>query len=251
MFAEDEAALLAAEATDAGELERLASRRIAGEPLEYVLGWAEFAGLRLRVAPGVFVPRRRTELLLELALRAARGTPALRHARFAPRLDARVVEVCCGVAPVATALNVRMPEASVIASDIDPDAVAVADDNLEPLGGEAVLGDLFDALPTGARYDVIVANAPYVPSGEVVNMPREAREFEHPIALDGGVDGLALHRRIAAEAGEWLAPEGTVLVETSRRQAPVDREVFERHGWRVEIVRDDELDATAVRATRR
>ncbi|WP_344775546.1 HemK/PrmC family methyltransferase [Gryllotalpicola kribbensis] len=276
MFAEDEARLLLDEARDAAQLERLVARRVAGEPLEYVLGWVEFAGLRLAVAPGVFVPRRRTELLLELAqeavsIRAARestsgdtarestsggaaresagGPPGGSTRRSRMETAPSLLEVCCGVAPVATAVKRRMPEASVVASDLDPAAVAVARTNLETLGGTVVEGDLFAAL-SGGRFDVIVANAPYVPSSEVVNMPREAREFEHPLALDGGDDGLALHRRIADEAAAWLAPGGTVLVETSRRQAPRDREIFEAHGWRVELVRDDELDATAVRATR-
>lgn len=234
VFAEDEAALLSSAATDAGELESLVARRVAGEPLEYVLGWVEFAGLRLAVAPGVFVPRRRTELLARLSATAARRA---------------VLEVCCGVAPVATAVKRRMPEASVFASDLDPAAVAVARRNLEPLGGTVVGGDLFDGFPPDARFDVIVANAPYVPTDELRNMPREARDFEHPLALDGGEDGLALHRRLAAEAGTRLAAGGTLLVETSRRQASVDREIFEAHGWRVEIMRDDELDATAVQAT--
>jgi len=267
VFAEDEARLLLDEARDAAQLEHLVARRVAGEPLEYVLGWVEFAGLRLAVAPGVFVPRRRTELLLELAqeavsIRAARestsgdtaresagGPPGGSTRRSRMETAPSLLEVCCGVAPVATAVKRRMPEASVVASDLDPAAVAVARTNLEPLGGTVVEGDLFAALPCG-RFDVIVANAPYVPSSEVVNMPREAREFEHPLALDGGDDGLALHRRIADEAPVWLAPGGTVLVETSRRQAPRDREIFEAHGWRVELVRGDELDATAVRATR-
>ncbi len=232
-------------------------RRVAGEPLEYVLGWAEFAGLRLRVAPGVFVPRRRTELLLRLALAAA-GAPraAVPRSPGGPRPrgkgsgeQPRLLELCCGVAPVATAVKTRMPTAEVLASDLDPDAVAVARANLEPLGGGVLLGDLFAALPDGRGFDAIVANAPYVPSGELRNMPREAREHEHPLALDGGADGLALHRRIAAEAAGRLRPGGIVLVETSRRQASVDRAIFAEHGWRVEIVTDDELDATAVRAS--
>jgi release factor glutamine methyltransferase len=246
VFAEDEAALLIEATTDAAELESLVARRVAGEPLEYVLGWAEFAGLRLAVAPGVFVPRRRTELLLREAEEGlGLDTPLCGYSTS----GASLLEVCCGVAPVATALAERMPAASVTASDLDPDAVAVARRNLEPRGGAVVAGDLFAALPAGARYDVIVANAPYVPSAELRNMPREAREFEHPLALDGGDDGLALHRRIAAEAAALLAPGGTLLVETSRRQASVDRAIFEAHGWSVELVRDDELDATAGRAT--
>ncbi|MFC4242086.1 N5-glutamine methyltransferase family protein [Gryllotalpicola reticulitermitis] len=264
MFAEDEAELLRTATSDAGQLEQLVTRRVDGEPLEYVLGWAEFAGLRLRVAPGVFVPRRRTELLLRLALASLRGDPSLPHAQSSRRAEPtpraegsaqareapHVLELCCGVAPVATAVGARMPEASVIAADIDPDAVAVATENLAPLGGRAIESDLFAALPAGTQFDVIVANAPYVPSAELVHMPREAREFEHTIALDGGPDGLLLHRSIAADAAAWLSPGGVVLVETSRRQADADREIFATHGWRVEIVRDDDLDATAVRAMR-
>jgi release factor glutamine methyltransferase len=238
VFAEDEAALLLEAARDAAELERLAARRIAGEPLEYVLGWAEFAGRRLRVAPGVFVPRRRTELLLRLALEAAGA------AASAPR----VLELCCGVAPVATLLAAALPRAVVTAADLDPAAVAVAHANLAR--GTVLEGDLFAPLPAGSRYDVIVANAPYVPREELRNLPREARDFEHPLALDGGDDGLALHRRIAAEAAAWLAPGGVVLVETSRRQALRDGEIFASHGWRVRLERDEELDATAVHATR-
>ena len=246
VFAEDEAELLLAATADAGELERLVRRRVDGEPLEYVLGWAEFAGLRVRVAPGVFVPRRRTELLYGLA------ESALREARAAARGARRVhaLELCCGAAPVATALKVHVPEASVTALDIDPDAVAAARANLEPFGGTVLESDLFAALPAGARFDVVVANAPYVPSGELHNMPREAREFEHAVALDGGADGLELHRRIAAEAAALLVPGGLVLVETSRRQAAADLADFEAHGWRVELVEDDELDATAVVARR-
>ncbi|WP_022883135.1 putative protein N(5)-glutamine methyltransferase [Gryllotalpicola ginsengisoli] len=249
VYAEDEARLLEEAATDAASLKLLAGRRIAGEPLEYVLGWAEFAGERMRVAPGVFVPRRRTELLLRLAVSAVSAV-SIRAARESTGGGLSLLELCCGAAPVATAFARRRPEASVVACDLDPDAVAVARGNLEPRGGTVLEGDLFAPLPAGSRFDVIVANAPYVPSAEVANMPREAREHEHPIALDGGRDGLDLHRRIAAEAAAWLAPGGTVLVETSRRQAPADRGIFEAEGWLVEVVADEGLDATAVAATR-
>jgi len=243
VFAEDEAELLLDAEPDLAALEPLVARRVAGEPLEYVLGWAEFGGLRVRVTPGVFVPRRRTELLLRLATEAA-------STLWAAKTKPRVLELCCGAAPVATALKVRLPEASVTAIDIDPDAVLVARENLEPLGGTVHGGDLFGPLAPLARFDVIVANAPYVPTAAVRNMPREAREHEHAVALDGGDDGLELHRRIAAEAAPRLAPGGLVLVETSRRQAAADRRAFEALDWRVELAEDDELDATAVIARR-
>jgi release factor glutamine methyltransferase len=253
VFAEEEAALLLEAAPDAARLDELARRRVGGEPLEYVLGWAEFAGLRLAVTPGVFVPRRRTELVLAVALRRLAPAPAGgAPGRAVNAGRPRVLELCCGAAPVASAIAERMPRAEVHASDIDPDAVAVARRNLEPRGGAVHEGDLFAPLPGQLRagFDVIVANAPYVPTAEIAHMPAEAREHEHRVALDGGPDGLAVHRRVAREAAAWLAPGGTVVVETSRLQASVDRELFAAAGWRAEIVRDEERAGTAVVATR-
>jgi len=247
VWAEDEARLLL-EAAAGAELEALLARRVAGEPLEQVLGWAGFAGLRLAVEPGVFVPRRRTGLLLDLAEAAlAAATDDDDVAVPAPV----VVELCCGVAAVATALLHRSPGLDVVASDLDPAAVRCARRNLGPRA-LVVEGDLFGGLPARLRgqVDVLVANAPYVPTGAIATMPPEARLHESPLALDGGADGLDLHRRIAASAGEWLSPTGTVLVETSVRQALATSALFTAAGLDATVERDDELDATAVRVTR-
>ena len=227
VFAEDEAALLRGAASGAA-LESLVGRRAAGEPLEYVLGWAEFRGRRLAVAPGVFVPRRRSEFLAALAGAAL------------PR-DGVLVELCCGVAPIAATVA-----ADAYACDIDPAAVACARRNMP--AERVFLGDLYDALPASllGRVDVLVANAPYVPSGEVAFMPREARLFEHQVALDGGPDGLDVQRRIAAGARDWLARGGTLIVETSHAQAGRSAALLRATGLAVEIVCDDDLDATAV-----
>jgi release factor glutamine methyltransferase len=232
VFAEDEAALLR-EAADGDVLEALVVRRIAGEPLEVLLGWAEFDGLRVAVGPGVFVPRVRTELLVELA---AEGL----------RTGGVVVELCCGVGAIAAAVRSRRPDAEVWASDIDPDAVAVARQNLPP---ERVSeGDLYDALPAElrGRVDVLVANAPYVPTDEIAFMPSEARDHEHHVALDGGVDGHAIQARIAAGCREWLASGGRVIIETSEAQAPRTASLLQDAGLRTRIVRDDDRDGTAV-----
>ena len=195
VFAEDEAALLLAEHADDDELETLVARRCAGEPLETVLGWAQFAGLRVHVAPGVFVPRTRTELLVELAdelLADCLGRPV-------------VVDLCCGTGAVGAALARRHPTAVVHAVDVDPVAVACARRNLTPTHVHA--GDLLAALPAALRggLDLVVANAPYVPTAAIASMPPEAREHEARVALDGGADGLSVHRRIAAQVGPWLA----------------------------------------------
>jgi release factor glutamine methyltransferase len=236
VFAEEEAAVLREAASDDAELETMVARREAGEPLEVIVGWAEFRGRRVAVAPGVFVPRRRSELLVQEAV-------ALGPART-------VVELCCGVAAVAGALSSELPDAVVLAADIDPAAVAVARRNLPPLHGvERVLeGDLYDALPAVLRggVDILIANAPYVPTAEIANMPPEARDHEPCVALDGGADGLDVQRRITAGAREWLAPGGSLLIETSERQAPATADAMRAGGLEPRVVRDEELDATVV-----
>ncbi len=232
VFAEDEAALLR-EAADGDTLEALVVRRIAGEPLEALLGWAEFDGLRVAVAPGVFVPRVRTELLVDLTVDGL-------------RTGALVVELCCGVGAIAAAVRSRRPDTEVWASDIDPDAVAAARQNLPPK--RVTEGDLYDALPREllGRVDVIVANAPYVPTAEIPFMPAEARDHEHRVALNGGADGHAIQARIAAGCRDWLASGGRVIIETSERQAPRTASLLQDAGLRTRVVRDDDRDGTAV-----
>jgi release factor glutamine methyltransferase len=238
VFAEDEARMLVEAAESDDHLERMVTSRIEGVPLESVLGWVDFCGLRLAVEPGVFVPRRRTELLVSTA--DERG--------LAGRT---VVDLCCGTGAVGAALLAAEPTASVFATDIDPAAVHNARRNLPP--GAVFEGDLFLGLPERlrGRVDLVAANAPYVPTGEIANLPREARLFEARAALDGGADGLDLHRRIAAVAPEWLAPGGWLIVESSRRQAPETAALFERAGLSARIIRSNKLDATAVVGVRR
>jgi release factor glutamine methyltransferase len=245
VFAEEEAALLweAAEGhvDAAGELERLVTRRVAGEPLEPLVGWAEFAGLRLVVEPGVFVPRRRTELLAAEAVRLARAVARPNHVPV-------ILDLCCGVGAIGAAVADAASPVELVAADVDPDAVRAARRNLEPLGARVVEGDLFDALPEDlrGRVDVLAVNAPYVPTAEIAMMPPEARDHEARIALDGGADGLDVHRRVAASAREWLAPGGHVLIETSRRQASTTASLVEAGGLGARIVHDAEIAGTVV-----
>jgi release factor glutamine methyltransferase len=233
--AEDEARLLV---EDGGDLEALLARRVAGEPLEWVLGWAEFADLRVVVRSGVFVPRRRSELL------AAQAIARLRPASVA-------VELCCGAAAIAATILEEVPVVEVHAADIDPVAVACAQENLP--NGNVHQGDLFDALPIElrGRIDVLVANTPYVPSDEIALMPPEARDHEPRHTLDGGPDGLALLRRISASAQEWLAPGGHVLIEVSDRQLLLAMEVLEADGLTASWAENDDLAATVVVGRRR
>ncbi|MCZ7439274.1 putative protein N(5)-glutamine methyltransferase [Micromonospora sp. WMMC241] len=239
VFAEDEADLLIAAADSARTLARLADRRVAGLPLEHLLGWAEFCGRRVAVHPGVFVPRGRTALLVAAAVAVAGPAPA-------------VLDLCCGSGAAALVLHDRLAPRWLGAADVDPVAVACARRNLDPLGVPVYQGDLFDAVPAGwrGRLDLVVANAPYVPSDAVATLPVEARVHEAAVALDGGADGLAVLRRVAAGAAEWLAPGGHLAVEVSAEQAPALCAAMTAVGLDPSVVRDEEWEATAVTARR-
>lgn len=227
-------------ATLAGWVEQ----RVSGVPLEQLIGEVEFAGLRLAVGPGAFVPRRRTELLARLAAEAIEATEAT---TVEPRFPV-VVELCCGVAAVAAVVAGRCPRATVYATDIDQTALPYARRNLSGSTAEVNAGDLYDALPPAllGRVDVLAANPPYVPSAEVRLMPPEARLHESLAALDGGADGLAVHRRILAAAPRWLSQTGCVFLEISRAQAEPVTELVAAAGLRPGVARDDELEATVV-----
>jgi release factor glutamine methyltransferase len=253
VFAEEEAGLLAAAAQTAGELTGMVARRVAGFPLEHILGWAEFCGLRIALDPGVFVPRRRTQFLVEQAALLLQGDfrdrPGARHSARQRGLEVPVViDLCCGSGAVGAALAAFTEGIELHAADVDPVAVQCARRNVEAAGGMVYQGDLFDPLPLSLRgqAELLVINAPYVPTGEIGMMPSEARDHEPLVSLDGGEDGLAVHRRIAVGAAEWLAPGGRLLIETGRRQAEGTCAVLARHGFRTVASSSEELEATVV-----
>ncbi|MFG2460033.1 putative protein N(5)-glutamine methyltransferase [Streptomyces sp. NPDC048523] len=239
VFAEDEARLILAAARTPAELADMVDRRVIGHPLELVVGWAEFRGLRITVAPGVFVPRRRTEFLVDQAL--ARVPDA-----------SVVVDLCCGSGAVGAALAAALGPVELHAADIDPAAVDCAGRNTADAGGRVHTGDLFEALPADlrGRIDILAANVPYVPTDEVALLPTEARDHEPLVALDGGTDGLDILRRVAAEAPRWLAPGGCLLVETSERQSAAALDAFTRSGLTPRLAVSEELYAHIVIGTR-
>ncbi|WP_405426525.1 putative protein N(5)-glutamine methyltransferase [Micromonospora sp. NBC_00617] len=239
VYAEDEAELLLAAADSPTTLADLTARRVAGEPLEYLLGWAEFCGLRIAVDAGVFVPRGRTALLVDAAVELTGPAPA-------------VVDLCCGSGATAVALARRLAPRWLAAVDIDPAAVACARRNLAGLPAEVYEGDLFAPLPAHwrGRLDLVVANAPYVPTEAVALMPPEARLHEAPVALDGGPDGLTVLRRVGADAARWLAPGGHLVVEAGETQTDALCAAFHAAGLVPTVRHDEDLDATAVTAGR-
>ena len=263
VFAEEEAGLLTDAAASAAELETMIERRAAGLPLEHILGWAEFCGLRIGVATGVFVPRRRTEFLVRQAELLLVGTHdggtsdgatsgvgthdgGTSDGGRRTAGQSVVVDLCCGSGAVGAALAARVAGIELHASDLDPAAVLCAKGNIEPVGGHVHEGDLFDPLPPRlrGRIDVLVANAPYVPTAAIGTMPPEARTHEPRMSLDGGRDGLDIQRKVIAKAPVWLAPGGHVLIETSRGQARRTIGLMRRAGLTARLAGDPELDAT-------
>ncbi|WP_298507903.1 putative protein N(5)-glutamine methyltransferase [uncultured Nocardioides sp.] len=232
VFAEEEAAQLVEAAGDPAELEALVRRRVAGEPLEPLVGWVDFCGLRLAVEPGVFVPRQRTALLVrEVVAMVGPGDV--------------VVDLGCGVGAIAAAVRAAVPEVEVYAVDLDLAAVACARRNLP--ADRVFEGDLYDALPghLRGRVAVVAANAPYVPTDAIALMPREARDHEHRGALDGGPDGLTVQRRVIAGAVGWLRPHGHVAVETGRTQLTGTEAAMRAAGFAVSVREDDETGGVA------
>jgi release factor glutamine methyltransferase len=264
VFAEDEAAVLLAAARSTPELDALVERRTAGEPLEQVVGWAEFAGLRILVDPGVFVPRRRSEFLVSVAVGLGRSRIGAGSAIPV------IVDLCCGTGALGLAVAAGLTagggavaagpasgvgivsgepgQGELHAADLDPAAVACARRNVEPVGGHVYVGDLFAALPDRlrGRVGILICNAPYVPTGDIAFLPAEARDHEPLVALDGGLDGLAVLRRAASSAPSWLAPGGALLVETSDRQAAEMAGVMASAGLSSAISADEDTGAIVV-----
>jgi release factor glutamine methyltransferase len=255
VFAEDEARLLISAARTPADLAAMVDRRAAGQPLEHVIGWAGFCGLRIAVDPGVFIPRRRTEFLVRqataLARRAAGPAPAGDAGPARPR-PVVVLDLCCGSGAVGAALAAAVDRAELHAADIDPAAVRCARRNVATVGGRVYQGDLFAPLPARlrGRIDILAANVPYVPTGEVGLLPPEARVHEPRVALDGGADGLEVLRRVTGAATQWLAPGGHLLFETSEHQAPQAAETLARRGLVPRVARSRALNTTVVIGTR-
>lgn len=231
--AEDEAAeLIGAAAGDVARLEALVARRCRGEPLAWLVGSVRFCGERVTIGAGVYVVRWQSE---PLALEGARRLPDRGIA----------VDLCCGSGAVAVVMARRRPRARVVASDIDPVAVACARAN----GVEAYRGDMAAGLPDGVagRADVVTCVPPYVPTGSLRLLPRDTVAFEPRAALDGGPDGTSLLRRAVAGGATLLRPGGSLLVELGGDEADLIGPALEEHGYRdVELVADHDGDLRAL-----
>ncbi len=210
VFAEREAALIAATFGAGPARERAVQRRAAGEPLEYVVGAADFAGVTVSIGAPAFIPRARAVALIDAA------------ARYVPRQDRGTVAVDlgCGSGAIAASLARRHPDWTVHATELDPAAAGWAERNAAVFGFTVHVGSWFDALPPDlrGRVDVVLAHLPYVPSNEIVLLPRDFRDHEPRHTVDGGADGLDPLRAVCTHSLTWLSPTGLLLTQVAWNQ---------------------------------
>ena len=217
-----------------GRYRALIKRRRASEPIAYILGRREFFALPFRVDRRVLIPRPDTEVLVETALNGTRE----RH------LYGRMLDLCTGSGCVAVAFAKDRPTWRVTAVDLSPEAAALARENARRAGvvhNVSVLeGDLFAPLPEAAQFELITANPPYIPSGDIAGLDVDVRDFEPHLALDGGEDGLTIVRRLLQEAPPYLVPGGLIALEVGFDQAPAVAALFEATGF-VDVARAKDL----------
>jgi release factor glutamine methyltransferase len=202
----------------ARDFRRYVERRRSGEPLQYIEGTVQFGPVELAVDRRALIPRPETEQLWDRVVRRLTAPPRV------------LVDLCTGSGNLALAFKHTWPEARVIATDLSPDALSLADENVRRTGLDVELyeGDLFDAVPLDVRgeIDVLVANPPYLADDELATLDDEVREHEPPIALVAGREGDEVLARLAGEAPRWVRPGGLVACEISEFQADRTRALF-------------------------
>lgn len=222
---------------EADHLRELIQRRGRREPLQHILGTTCFCGLEMAVNRHVLVPRPETELLAEA------GWEFLRQLTPGDSGPRPVLDFGTGSGCLAVTLAVKCPDVHVTATDVSPDALAVAAQNAARHGVSDRIefreSDGFAALPAGANFDLILSNPPYIPTLEIDTLQPEVRDFDPRAALDGGPDGLKFHRLLAGQATAFLAAGGRLMLELGDGQAAAVREIFEAENWIVEAIRPD------------
>jgi release factor glutamine methyltransferase len=255
--------------TDA--LREFIKRRSQREPLQHIVGSTSFCGYEIAVNRHALVPRPETELLAELGWQFLNQLSAGRVPRVpnqndgnSQSLSLRALDFGTGTGCIAIALAAKCPNSKITATDISADALALAKENaarnqvaerIEFLQGDglAALTEWWGERPrepkentqTGSpgvsphQFDLIISNPPYIPSAEIATLQPEVRDFDPRAALDGGADGLDFYRKLAAEAGPFLRPDGKIMLEFGDGQADAIKNIFETQKWIVEAVKED------------
>lgn len=207
-------------------------RRCSREPLQYIIGYVDFGGVRLSVDSRALIPRPETELLFE------RCAAFLMKTEHPPGAPTRVLDLCTGSGALAAALAKRFPAAAVCATDISEDALVLARENAMINGANVSFshGDLFDAVDC-LRFDAIVCNPPYIPSGDIDGLQAEVRGEPH-LALDGGDDGLDIIRRVASQGADYLNPGGALFLEIGAGQSDAVMQILQKRYYNITIESD-------------
>lgn len=211
----------------------LLERRAAGEPVAYLIGGKEFMGLNFKVSPAVLIPRPDTELLVETAVYL------LNRCR-----DPLAVDVGTGSGAIAVSLATFVPNAQIKAIDISPEALAVAEANTRLRGVEQRvtfhLGSLLEPLPPAlhGKIDVITANLPYIPTGDISGLMADVKDYEPHLALDGGPDGLDLYRLLLPQARQFLKTGGFLLMEIGPGQGQAALDMLAPDQWQSKLYYD-------------
>lgn len=215
----------------------LIKRRGQREPLQHIVGSASFCGFEIVVSRDALIPRPETELLAE------RGWTFLNQLSTPNSQPLTALDFGTGSGCLAVSLACKCPAAGVYASDVSPEALALARENATRHGvAERIRfleGDGFAAVPEGIRFDLIISNPPYIPSGEIASLQPEVRDFDPRRALDGGADGLDYGRRLAAESAAFLKAHGRMMLEFGDGQSAGLREILRQQKWIVEAVEED------------
>ena len=217
----------------AGTLRAWIGRRAAGEPVQYILGAWDFHGREFLLTRDTLIPRPETEGLVERVIDAWRKEG---------REEGTFLDIGTGSGAIAVTLAAELPSAKVLAADVSHGALRVARENARRHGVAVrvafLCADAFSALKCGDRFDVVVSNPPYVSEGEWNRLPAEVHNFEPPGALLAGADGLAVLRRLVAEAGEYLVPRGGLWCEIGESQGESARRLPSRRLKFVGVYRD-------------
>jgi len=210
---------------DIRRVDKILERRAKREPLQYILGCAEFYGLRIKVGPGVLIPRPETELLVEEALKVLRSQKLPPHpplAKGGTEEGVKILDLCTGSGCLALAIAKHLPESGVYGTDISKTTINYASENAEIndiTNASFFKGSLFEPVVRFAPFDMIISNPPYIKSNDIAGLQPEIKNWEPRTALDGGDDGLRYYKEILSRAKRYLKPGGRIFLEVSERQA--------------------------------